>query len=152
MSRAGGVARSKNTLLGAWSEPLHGVTNPMIAEALALRDGVIFANLRGYAQVMMETDCLEIVNLWNTRLNSRSVVAPVFYEIEELAANFDSFVINHVSRSTNGPAHLCAQRACNVSVTESWISETPNFLKVHSNSAGQVFDKMILVCGRFSLS
>ena len=63
MSRAGGVARSTTALLGAWSKPLHGVTDPMIAEALALRDGVIFANLRGYAQVMMETDCLEIVNL-----------------------------------------------------------------------------------------
>ena len=85
MSGAGGFARSKNALLGAWSKPLHGVTDPMIAEALALRDGVIFANLRGYAQVMMETDCQEIVNLWNTRLNSHSVVAPVFFEIEELA-------------------------------------------------------------------
>ncbi|KAF7068030.1 LOW QUALITY PROTEIN: hypothetical protein CFC21_073828 [Triticum aestivum] len=75
----------------------------------------------------METDCLEIVNLWNTRINSHSVVAPVFFEIEELAV-FDSFVISHVSRSANGPTHLWAQRTCNASVTESWISETPSFL------------------------
>ncbi|KAM3355318.1 hypothetical protein ACQJBY_025851 [Aegilops geniculata] len=76
----------------------------------------------------METDSLEIVNLWNTRRNSRSVVAPVFFEIDELANSFHSFVIQHVSRSANSPTHLCAQRACNVSVTESWLSETPSFL------------------------
>ncbi|KAI4965327.1 hypothetical protein ZWY2020_054797 [Hordeum vulgare] len=76
----------------------------------------------------METDSLEMVNLWNNRHNSRSVVAPVINEIEELADGFHSFVIQHVSRSSNGPAHLCAQHACNVSVTESWLSETPSFL------------------------
>jgi hypothetical protein len=43
------------------------IYDPLAAEALALRDGVIFAKLRGYPNVVMETDCLEIVNLWNTR-------------------------------------------------------------------------------------
>ncbi|KAE8797985.1 Alanyl-tRNA synthetase [Hordeum vulgare] len=127
-SGAGGVARSQTALMGAWCKPHLGVTDPMIAEALALRDGVIFANLRGYANVITDTDSLEIVILWNNRHNSRSVVAPVIYEIEELADSFHSFVIQHVSRSANGPAHLCVQRACNVSVTESWLCETPSFL------------------------
>ncbi|KAE8777961.1 Alanyl-tRNA synthetase [Hordeum vulgare] len=60
-SGAGGDARSQTSLMGAWCKPHLGVTDPMIAEALALRDGVIFANLRGYANVIMETDSLEIV-------------------------------------------------------------------------------------------
>ena len=105
-----------------------GVTEPMIAEALAVRDGVIFANLRGFKHVVVETDNLEVVNLWNTRLNSRSVVAPIILEIKELSASFHSFVIQHVSRSANGPAHLCAKRACMVAMTESWLTETPSFL------------------------
>jgi hypothetical protein len=74
---AGGVARSHSTLLGAWSKPYPGVRDPLITEALALRDGVLFARLRGYLKVVMETDCLEVVNLWNTRHDSRSVVAPI---------------------------------------------------------------------------
>jgi hypothetical protein len=47
----GGVAR-------AWSKPYEGITDLLIAEALALIDGVIFARLRlrGYANVVMETD------------------------------------------------------------------------------------------------
>jgi hypothetical protein len=55
---AGGVAplaRSSSTFLGAWSKPHPGITDPLIAEALPLRDGVIFARPRGYPDV--ETDC-----------------------------------------------------------------------------------------------
>ena len=58
-----GVARSNTTLLGAWSKPHIGVADPFIGETLALQDGVIFANLPGFSHVIMETDCLEIVNL-----------------------------------------------------------------------------------------
>lgn len=100
----------------------------MIAEALAVRDSVVFANLRGFLHVVLETDSLEVVNLWNTRLNSRSVVAPTLLEIDELSASFHSFVIQRVSRSANGSAHLCAKRACMVTATESWLTETPSFL------------------------
>jgi ribonuclease HI len=125
---AGGVARSSCRLLGAWSKPLPGITNPLIAESLALRDGVLFAKIRGLTQVIMETDCLEVVNLWNTRHDSRSIVAPLLVEVGELALSFDSFVIQHVMRTSNYPAHLCAKRASTLRVTESWMDETPSFL------------------------
>ncbi|KAE8778325.1 Alanyl-tRNA synthetase [Hordeum vulgare] len=36
---AGGVARSKCSLLGAWAKPHAGVTDPLIVETLALREG-----------------------------------------------------------------------------------------------------------------
>lgn len=124
----GGVARSNTSLLGAWSKPHLGVTDPFIGETLALRDGVIFAKLRGFSHVIMETDCLEVVNLWNSRHNSRSVVAPVLVEIGELASSFDSFCIQHVMRSANVPAHLCAKHASTLTVTESWTDDRPPFL------------------------
>jgi ribonuclease HI len=60
---AGGVARSHSAYLGAWSKPYEGITDPLIVEALALRDGVIFAKLRGFPKVVMETDSLELINL-----------------------------------------------------------------------------------------
>jgi hypothetical protein len=60
---AGVVARSSNRLIGAWSKPLHEITNPLIAESMALHDGVIFAKIRGLMGVIMEADCIEVVNL-----------------------------------------------------------------------------------------
>ena len=125
---AGGVARSSTALLGAWSKPHFGVSDPFIPETLVLRDGVIFANLRGFSHVIMETDCLEIVNLWKTRHYSLSVVAPVLGEIRELALVFSSFDIQHVNPAANVPAHLCAKHACTLMVTESWTGSKPSFL------------------------
>ena len=45
---AGGVARSATALLGAWSRSYAGVTDPLIMEALSLRDAVRFASLWGF--------------------------------------------------------------------------------------------------------
>ena len=125
---AGGVASSDTRLLGAWSKPHHGVTDPFFGETMALRDGVIFARLRGFSHVIVETDCLEVVNLWKSRHNSRSVVAFLFAEIGELAANFTFFCIQHVNKSANLPTHLCAKHACSLMVTESWTNTRPSFL------------------------
>lgn len=83
----GGVARSSSALKAAWCKPYTGITDPIVAEALALRDGVIFAKLRGYDQVILETDSLEMVNLWHSR-HDRSVVAPILTEIGEHACSF----------------------------------------------------------------
>ena len=53
---AGGVARSHIAFLGAWCKPLVGITDPFIAELFALRDGMIFVQLRGFSHVIMEID------------------------------------------------------------------------------------------------
>jgi hypothetical protein len=78
----------------------------------------------------METDCLEVVNLWNTRHESRSIVAPLLQEIGELVLSFLSFSVQHVMRSANHSAHLCAKLACTLMVTSNWIDYTPDFLIV----------------------
>ncbi|KAE8796914.1 Alanyl-tRNA synthetase [Hordeum vulgare] len=46
-SGIGGLARSPASFVAAWNKPYPDVTDPLIAEALALRDGVIFAKLWG---------------------------------------------------------------------------------------------------------
>jgi hypothetical protein len=52
---------------------LLGITQPLVAECLSLRDGVLFAKLRGLTHVIMETDCLKIVNLKNCRKFCNSI-------------------------------------------------------------------------------
>ncbi|KAI5002582.1 hypothetical protein ZWY2020_027232 [Hordeum vulgare] len=75
----------------------------------------------------METDSLEVTNLWGTRHDYRSVVAPITLEIGELCASFNSFVICYNVRSTNGPAHI-GKHTCTIDMTKSWIDNTPSFL------------------------
>ena len=76
----------------------------------------------------MEVDCLEVVNLWDSCAVSRSIVAPIFHEIEGLVSWFSSFVIKHVMRSANLPAHLCAKHACALDVTGCWMELPPGFI------------------------
>ncbi|KAE8797471.1 Alanyl-tRNA synthetase [Hordeum vulgare] len=124
----GGVARSEQAFIAAWCKPFRGVTDPLVAEALALREGVRFARLRGFSKVVLETDSLELVQLWHLRDNSRSVVAPIMDEIGENVVFFSSFCIQHCNRTANTPAHLCAKHASTREVTECWMHVQPSFL------------------------
>ena len=91
---AGGIARSPTALLGAWCKLYVGISDPLIMEGLSLRDGVRFASLHGFSHVIMEVDCLELVTLWTTRHNYRSIVALLLLEIGELSVHFFSFIIS----------------------------------------------------------
>jgi hypothetical protein len=125
---AGGVVRDLTGFIAAWSKPLPGITDPMIVEAMALREGVIFAKLRGYSRVVVEVDCLEIVNLWDSRAVSRAVIAPILQDIAGLSSSFSSFVVQHVIRSSNTVAHICAKYACTLELTSVWMEHPPSFL------------------------
>lgn len=59
-SKVGGMACPSNAFLGAWCKLHIGISDPLIAEAISLREGVRFANLHVYSHVMMEVDCLEM--------------------------------------------------------------------------------------------
>jgi hypothetical protein len=69
----GGVPRSSCRFIGAWRKPLLGITE------MEVRDEVLFVKIWGltYVIVILEMDCLEMVNLWKSRHNSRSIVAPL---------------------------------------------------------------------------
>ena len=76
----------------------------------------------------MEVDCLELVDLWKSRSNTRSVAAPILNELEEISAIFASLSVTHVSREANIPAHQCARLASTLDGTESWLDVSPEFL------------------------
>jgi hypothetical protein len=48
-----------------------------LMEALACRDGLLLAKQQGIHQVWLETDCLELINLWKNNDVQRSIVDPV---------------------------------------------------------------------------
>jgi hypothetical protein len=60
----GGVARSASSFVAAWCKPSHGITDPLITKVLALRDCVIYAQLRGFPDVVMETDSGDCKAAW----------------------------------------------------------------------------------------
>jgi hypothetical protein len=73
---------------------------------------------------------LEIVNLWNSGHGSRASVVPILLKIGELVTCFTSFIIQHVLRSANNSAHLCAKHVSTLLVTNSWLDCTSDFLVI----------------------
>jgi hypothetical protein len=48
-------------------------------------------------------------------------------EIEGPVLNFNLFVIQHVMRASNLPAHLCVKYACTQDETSYWMDLEPGF-------------------------
>ena len=82
-------------------------------EALACRDGLRLALQHGEQRVILETDCLELVNLWKKRTVQRSVVDPALKEIQDLQIAFQDFSFVYVNRRCNNIAHALAKQVTN---------------------------------------
>jgi hypothetical protein len=76
----------------------------------------------------METDSLELVNLWKHRATQRSEFGQIPQDIQDLASSFASFSVMYARRTANRAAHACAQFAAS-SLFEVWTNVPPSFLQ-----------------------
>jgi hypothetical protein len=78
----GVVIRDHNgQCLAACSEYITEVTSPEFAEALALRRAVSFAQDEGFGRIIINSDCLSVVNRVNAMEQDRSLIGPVIHDI-----------------------------------------------------------------------
>lgn len=68
----------------------------------------------------LETDCLELVQLWENRSSQRSIIAPVLRAMEELSLAFNSFVFSHVNRKCNQVAHALTRQVTSTNRSGMW--------------------------------
>ena len=98
------------------------------AEAEAFRAGVQLIHTVTQGAVIIETDSLELVGLWNNEEIQRSeFTIMVFRDIQELSSSFSSFRVVHARRSANKAAHVCASFAEH-SAFDVWANAPPSFL------------------------
>jgi len=105
-------------------------------EAMACRDGLMLDVQLGLQRIALETDSLELVQLWKE--SQRFVVDPVLQEIDQRRLAFHEFSFSHVSRNCNKIAHLLAKQVTSTNRSERW-HVTPAFasdLILYETSAG----------------
>ena len=105
-------------------------------EAMACHDGLMLAVELGLQRIALETDSLELVQLWKE--SQRSTVDPVLQEIDQRRLAFHEFSFSHVSRNCNKIAHLLAKQVTSTNRSERW-HVTPAFasdLILYEASAG----------------
>ena len=64
-------------------------------EALACRDGLKLAVQLGLRRVQLESDCLQVVQLWKRKDMQRSILDPILKEMEEISFAFHDFSFSH---------------------------------------------------------
>jgi hypothetical protein len=105
---------------------------------LALRDAVVFARGHSFSHILVETDCSDLVWLWENNGTNRSLIGPLLQEISSLSLEFQAFSIIFARRSANNSAHECAGYACLHNMTGEWSESSPVFLQnsLHADCNG----------------
>ena len=88
----------------------HVVDAPM-AEAYALKEGLMRAQHIGYNRLIIQSNCMEVVETMKDGGFSGTFAAVVYAECATVWSGFQEISIEHCSRDANQAAHELAKRA-----------------------------------------
>ena len=83
----------------------------------------------------IETDCQELVTLWNSRATNRCVVIPLLNQIQELSGQCTYFAFVHIRSEANMAAHYTSKFAFASNYKCMWLHDVLNFF-ISMYSAG----------------
>ncbi|XP_074315177.1 uncharacterized protein LOC141651359 [Silene latifolia] len=98
---------------------------PYFAEAVAVLDGLQAARNRGHQQVVVKSDCLQVIDTPKERRQGRSIFSQIIDDIFELCTEFFSVLWSHASRVNNCVAHALAQITPRVVGSSFWLDVLP---------------------------
>ncbi|PON90929.1 Ribonuclease H-like domain containing protein [Trema orientale] len=105
------VARDHQGVVLAIKTTLLSSPDPITAEALAMLLGLEVARAYSWPYVVVESDCLNLLNSWNGGSEVPWQATHVFKQMRDLMISFSQVVITFVSRECNYFAHNLASWA-----------------------------------------
>lgn len=97
------------SLLGAKSKQYAEVLNPSMVEAMAIKEALSWAKDRQWSSVILESDCLLVVQLIRSATPMKSRFGQVIEDCRRLRSGFNNFELYFIKRSANMSAHELAQ-------------------------------------------
>jgi hypothetical protein len=88
-----------------------------------MKDGLILAQSIGCNRIILEADCLEVINIMMEGRNSLGIAEHCYY----LASEFLGVIFEHPYHVANSVAHELA-RVARGSREQVWLSDPPDFL------------------------
>jgi hypothetical protein len=101
---------------------------PELAEALALRRALLFAQEEGFPRIIVGSGCLSAIQRVLSTTADRSLFGPVIADIKRMALGFASCEFRHVFRGLNVSAHLLA-KSCASSSSFVWRGVPPDCIR-----------------------
>ena len=110
---------------GRWS--LQHVEDAATAEGHALRNGLLLAGQVGCNRVIVESDCLEVIQIMKDGGNSLGAAAAIYEECSFLCRSFTAVSFSHCPREANSAADSLAKFVEVEHAT--WHGDPPVFLR-----------------------
>ncbi|KAI4989132.1 hypothetical protein ZWY2020_036449 [Hordeum vulgare] len=121
------IRDDKGTFLAALCSGIPFADDAGSAEARGLRDGLLLANELGMQKLVVESDCMEVVDTMLEGGNSLGLAAAIYEECAFLANNFSCIMFQFCPREANMAADTLARYA-EPTKTIKWVDEPPGFL------------------------
>jgi len=103
----------------------HVVDAPM-AEAFALRDGLLLAQQISCTRMEIQAHCLEVVTTMNEGGFSATMAAAIYEECCQYWEEFAAISISHCNRECNSVSHELARLALVEKSSFVWIDDPPS--------------------------
>lgn len=104
---------------------LHFANSPLVAEAIALREAIVFAASLNIQKILLESDCLILVNACRGEM-IRKEIDHIISDIKFFKNNFTSCGILWVNRSCNTVANMVAKLKSINDLSRNWAIEPPS--------------------------
>jgi ribonuclease HI len=125
----GVVIRDHNGIcVAACSERNDEVVTPEIAEAMAMRRAISLAKDEGYDKIIINSDCLSVVQRVIAESEDCSTCDPMIHDIRNISNTFTSCSFRHVNRALNVAAHCLAKLSESVICTV-WHGVVPDYIR-----------------------
>lgn len=98
-------------------------------EVKAIEAGILFAQDIGVRDIVVESDCLTMIQALNGTFAPPSVVSAVIQGILDISKGFHRVEFSHVKRQENRPAHVLSKHALGIDNFIARIEETSCFLE-----------------------
>jgi hypothetical protein len=113
------------------------ISNAAIAEARALGDGLLLVGQVGCTRLVVNNDCMDVIEIMQDGGNSHGAAASFYEECSVLCRGFSHVVFNHCPRESNKVAHTLASKAVG-SQSIVWLDDQPDLQqKSHFRAASK---------------
>jgi ribonuclease HI len=104
------------------------VVDAQMAEAYALRDGLMLAQQIGVQNFVVQSDCVQVVETMRNGGFSATSSAAIYDDCSILWSGFGNVSIEHCNRGANQVAHELARVAFSSGNSCTWVDEPPRFI------------------------
>lgn len=126
----GCVIRDHNgRFLAATSQGIERITEPELAEALAVHCALKFIFDQHWKKVIIASDCLNLVRKLRLKGMDRSHVGAIVQDIKKMAANLEELSFVYNNRYCNQAAHILARSANQTASSSVWSNEVPESIR-----------------------